>query len=245
VVSRARTRRGLALAACAVAALVVVAGTAAADPTDGALSVLAALVLAPVATLAAAGVARRAAGGWFPVAAAAVYVLAPLLATRFVLPSYRPTFDDRALPAAVGLQATGTFALGVLLAVAAVFVPRLAGAAAGVVLAVVALALWGGSLGDLRPALHETVWSVTLAEWLVVAGVVGILLRAPAIGAMVGGGLVAAIAWGAHRGYDGAGFWRSLAVAAPAVAVTLSSLGLLVPRLRPDRSRPARAPSGS
>ena len=53
----------------------------------------------------------------------------------------------------------------------------------------------------------------------------------------IGGWLLAAIVWAAHRGYADAVFWESIAVAVPAGALVLSSLGLLVPRLRPERAR--------
>ncbi len=147
------------------------------------------------------------------------------------------------MPAILGLQATGVFAVGIALAVAVAAAVRFslpAAAAAGVLAAVVSLALWGGSLGALRPGLHETAWSVALCEWVAAAGMLGALLRRPFPGAALSGWLVAAIAWGAHRGYPDEAFWRSLAVAGPAIGVVLSSLGLLVPRTLWAR-RPAAA----
>ena len=79
-------------------------------------------------------------------------------------------------------------------------------------------------------------------EWLLVAGILGVLLRAPLLGLAIGGWLLAVILWGAHRGYADAVFWQSLAAAVPAGALVLSSLALLVPRLRPAKRR-APAPS--
>ena len=46
------------------------------------------------------------------------------------------------------------------------------------------------------------------------------------------GWLALALGLAAQRGYDDAAFWQSLALAAPAIAVLLSSLWLLVPPLR-------------
>ena len=113
-------------------------------------------------------------------------------------------------------------------------------AAGGLLAFVVTAGLWQfGGLGHLPPAFHETVWSVSLVEWLLLAGILGGLLRAPLWSAAIGGWLLAALLWGAHRGYDGAVFWRSFGVAVPAAALVLSSLALLVPRLRPAGRRAA------
>src|SRR5439155_1591197 len=168
----------------------------------------------------------------------------PLLASRYMLGTYRGTFDANALPALVGLRHTATFAAGLALAAGAAFAPRRVAAAGGAVALMAAAATWQlDGVSALRPALHETIWSITLLEWLVVAGILGALLRSPLLGTAVGGWLLAAALWAAHRGYDGAVFWRSFAIAAPAAAVLLSSLALLVPRPWADRPR-AAAPSG-
>ena len=236
-------RQRVAVGALVAADLVVVALVAATQPTDGALSVVVALILAPVAVAATAALAARIGGDRFAVGAAAVYVVLPLLGNRYMLPTYRGTFDSRALPSLVGVQHTFVFALGFAVAVAFLLAPRALAAAGGVVAFVVTAAVWQfAGVGQLRPGLHETVWSIAFIEWLLLAGIVAALLRAPLLGLAVGGWLFAAVFWGAHRGYGDAVFWRSLAVALPAGAVVLSSLALLAPRLRAAGSR---APSPS
>ncbi len=237
------SRQRVAVAALAVAAIVVVALIAATQTTAGAASVVLALVLAPIAVVATAAIGGRIAGDRFGVAAGVVYVVLPLLANRFVLPTYRGTFDAHALAALVGLRHTYVFALGVAAAIVVALAPKVVAAAGGAVAFVVTAATWQfAGLGHLPSAFHETVWSVALLEWLALAGIVGALIRSPLLGTAVGGWLLAAVLWGAHRGYDGAVFWSSLAAAVPAAAVVLSSLALLVPRLRPARRR-APAPT--
>jgi hypothetical protein len=225
-----------ALAAVEVAVVVAVAATHA---TDGVASVAVAVVLAPVAVALTAIIAGRIAGERFAVAAAAVYVVLPYFGNRYMLGVYRGTFDERALPALVGLRESLVFAVGVVCAAAVAFAPRALAAAGGMLAFVIAAAAWLGETGALIPGLHETVWSITMLRWLVLAGILGVLLRSALLATAVGGWLLAAGFWAAHRGYDDAVFWRSLAVAAPAAAVLLSSLALLVPRLRPARSRSA------
>lgn len=231
-------RQRVAIGALVAAAIVVVALVAATQATDGAVSVVVALVLAPVAVAATAVLGGKLGGDRFAVGAAAVYVVLPLLANRFMLPTYRGTFDARALPALVGVQHTVVFALGVAAAIACLLLPRAVAAAGGVLAFVVTAAVWQfAGLGQLEPGLHESVWSIALVEWVLLAGLLGALLRAPLVGLAVGGWLLAAILWGAHRGYTDAVFWRSLAVAVPAGALVLSSLALLAPRLRPAGRR--------
>ena len=77
-----------------------------------------------MAVAATARIGGRIAGARFAVAAAAVYVLLPLLANRFMLVDYRSTFDAHALPALVGVQHTWVFAAGVAAAVAVALLPR-------------------------------------------------------------------------------------------------------------------------
>jgi hypothetical protein len=243
VVSRVASDHRVAIGALSAAQLAVVGTVAAVHGTDGVVSLVAALLLAPLGVVATAAVARRIAGARFATAAAAVFVLLPATASRFMLGSYRSTYDGSAIPALVGVRHTEIFALGVLLAVVAAFVPRAVAAGGGVIAVIAAIGVWHlDGVGALRPALHETVWSISMLEWLLVAGILGALLRAPRLAVGIGGWLIAVILWSAHRGYDGGMFWASLATAAPAAAVLLSSLALLVPTLRPDR-RPARAPS--
>jgi hypothetical protein len=217
-------RQRVAVAACAAAALLVTAAVAWKEPNDGAAAVVVALVLAPLAVAATAALGARVAGDRFAIGAAAAYVVLPLIANRFMLSTYRTTFDTHALPALVGTQHTVLFAGGIAVAIATALGPKVVAAAGGVVAFVLAASVWQlAGVGRLAPGFHETVWSVSLLEWLLVAGILGILLRAPLLGLAVGGWLVAAVLYGAHRGYDDGAFWRSLAVAAPAVAIAFSS----------------------
>ena len=235
-------RQRLAIALLAVADVAVVAAVAAGHHAS-AVSLVVALVLAPVAVAATAVIAGRIGGERFAVGSAAVFVLLPLLGNRYMLATYRSTFDAHALPALVGLRHTAAFALGVGIAVVVALAPRVASAAGGVVGLIAAAAVWQfDGVGSLRPGLHETVWSITLLEWLVVASILGAALRAPLVATAVGGWLLAGLFWAAHAGYDGGAFWRSLAVANPAAAVLLSSLALLVPRLQPARKAAAAPP---
>jgi hypothetical protein len=236
-------RQRLTLAACAAVQVLVVAAVAATQPNAGAASVAVALVLAPAAVAGVGATATRLAGGRFPAAAAGAYVLLPLLGNRFLLAPYRGAFDRDALPALVGLQATWWFALGVALVVAASILPERVAAAAGLALLVAALLAWSpGALGDVKPMLHETAWSVAFAEWIVVASVAAAVLRRPYAGAAVACIALSAILRAAHQPYDDAGFWRALAPLAPAGGILLASLALLLPRRSPE-SRPA--PVGS
>jgi hypothetical protein len=237
------TRQRVALGALAAVEVALVVAIAATHRTSGVPSIAAALVLAPLAVAVTAAIADRIAGERFAVGSAAVFVILPLLANRYMLGTFRGTFDAGALPALVGLRHAGVFALGIAIAAAVALAPRLAAAAGGAVAFVVAAVVWQfDGVSALRPGLHETVWSITMLEWLVVAGILGVLLRSPLLATAVGGWFLAGALWAAQRGYDGALFWRSLAVTAPAAAVLLSSLALLVPRRRPERS-PAQAPS--
>jgi hypothetical protein len=239
VVPRVLARQRVALGALALADAIAVAAVAAMHRPSAA-GLVVALLLTPVAVGATATIAARIGGDRFAVGSVAVLVLLPLLGNRFMLSTYRNTFDSRALPSLVGLRHTGVFALGVAIAVIVALAPRLAAAAGGATAVVVAAAVWQfDGVGAVSPGLHETVWSITLLEWLVVAGILAVALRAPLEAAAVGGWLLAGLLWAAHTGYDGAVFWRSLAVTAPAAAVLLSSLALLVPRLRPAQGAAA------
>lgn len=235
MVPRELARPGL-IAVAALAPLVT-AAIAIRYGTDGPPSTIAALVLAPAAVVATWLLAERLGGARFADAAAAVYVLLPALAFLVLLGGYRSTFADRALPDLVGLRATPWFALGLLLA--AVVWARWSGpllAIAGVAL----LASSWSDLGAVRVGLHETAWSIAMLEWLALAGIVGAARRSWWHALGLGGWLGCAVALAARQGYEDAAFWQSLAVATPAVAVLLSSLWLLVPRLRPA-AHPQRA----
>jgi hypothetical protein len=220
-----------------VTEVAVVAAVGSSYGTDGPLATLAALVLAPVAVVATFRAGRLLAGDAFGFAAAAVYVALPALGTVYMLASYRSTFAHQAIPDLVGLRATPFFAAGIGLALC-VAAPRAAFATLGLVLAAGALIRYGtGAFGDLRNGLHETAWSITMLEWFVLAGVFGAARRSPLISIGLAGWLTAAVLHAADRGYDGAAFWQSLAPAAPAIALLLTSLVLLVPRLRPAAAR--------
>lgn len=224
-----RARPRLTLVTLAALEVVVVATIGFAYGTDGPLSTVAALVLAPVAVLLTWRLADRLAGPRFADLAALVYVGLPALATATMLGTYRSTFVNRALPDLVGLRGTGWFALGLAIGVAALF--RVAGpplAVTGVVLLIVS---WE-DLSGIRIGLHETAWSIAMLEWLALASVIGAALRSPTRAAGLGGWLALAVGLAARRGYDDAAFWQALALAAPAIAVLLSSLWLLVPPLR-------------
>jgi hypothetical protein len=227
VVSRNLSRQGVALAIVAIAELVVVAAIALAFGTDGTASTLGALALAPAAVLATAALGRRVAGD------------------RFMLGTYRSTFDHRALPDLVGLRSTPWFALGVLVAAALAVAPRRAAGVAGAVAAVVALIVWGtGDLASIRDGLHETAWSITLLEWFFVAGFIGAVRRNGWLAVGLAGWLLAVIIHAAHIGYNDAAFWQSLSAGAPAAALLLSSLVLLVPPLRRPRTAPSSGHAG-
>lgn len=234
-------RRLLWLGACTAAQLVVVAATAAAEPSSGTAAVVVAILLAPVAVAAVATTAARLADGRFAVAAAVVYVLLPFLGNRLVLGPYRNAFDRHALPALVGTQATWLLGVGVAAALLTAVLPELVAAAAAAAFLVAALIAWSPSdVGALQPFLHETAWSVAFPEWLVVATIAAAILRRPLLGGALGCFAVAVILRAAHHPLDDAGFWRSLAPLAPLGGVLVSSLWLLVPRLRPARAgRPA------
>ena len=71
---------------------------------------------------------------------------------------------------------------------------------------------------------------------------VGAARRAPLAAVALGGWLVFFALRAADRGYDGGAFWAGLAPALPAAAILVSSLTLLVPRLRPA-PEPQQAPT--
>jgi hypothetical protein len=237
VVSLERARPGLTDAALGAAELLVVAAIALAYGTDGPLATTAALLLAPVAVIVTKRLGERVGGKGFGLAAAIVYILLPAFGTIYALGSYRHTFTHEAVPDLVGLRATPWFALGIALAVVASFRYT---APLFVVAAIVSLAMGTGDLAGIRNGLHETAWSISLIAWLGIAGVIGSARRSILIACSLGGWLVVAVLHAARQGYDGAAFWQSLSLAAPAIAVTLTSLVLLVPPLRPALSR-ARA----
>jgi hypothetical protein len=214
--------------------VLVVAFVAAAYGSDGTLNTVVALLLAPVAVALTRRLGGRLAGARFGVAAAIVYIFLPLLGRIYALSTYRHTFMHQAVPNLVGLRGTPWFALGLALTVLALF---RAASLLFVVGAIVSLIMGTSDLAGVRAGLHETAWSVTLLAWLGIAGVIGAARKSIAIAATLSGWLVLAILHAARQGYADAAFWQSLSVATPAIAVTLTSLGLLVPPLRPGLGR--------
>ena len=210
---------------------------------SGAVALVLAVVLGPLAVLGTARIAVRIAGDRFAVGAAWTFVLLPLVASAFFTSGYEHTWLHVVLPQLVGTRTTSWYAVGAALALVAAHAPARAAALAGVVAVVTALFVYDpGALSGVRLGIHETGWSVSFAEWLPIAGVIGTARRAPLLAAALGGWLVFFALRGAERGYDGGAFWASLAPALPAAALLVSSLALLVPRLRPA-SGPQEAPS--
>lgn len=234
MVSLERARPGLTDAALGAVEVVVVAAVAAAYGSDGTLNTVAALLLAPVAVTLTRRLGGRLGGARFGVAAAVVYIALPFLGRLYLLATYRHTFMHEAVPNLVGLRGTPWFALGLVLAALAVF--RVA-SLLFVVGAIVSLLMGTSDLAGVRAGLHETAWSVTMLAWLGIAGVIGAWRKSIAVAASLAGWLVLAILHAARQGYADAAFWQSLSVATPAIAVTLTSLGLLVPPLRPALGR--------
>lgn len=223
--------------AIAAAAALAVALLAATRPTDGALSVAAALVLAPVAAVAAIAVGEGIAGPRFGVASGIVYVLLPFAARFLFYGPFTQVYRDTIAPALVGLQSTGWFALGVLVSVVIAVAPQRVTAVAGIAVFVVGLVLWANTdWTDVYGNFHETTWSPTLLTLLPFACVLAVGLRSPTLAASLGGWIGFLILRGVHQSYADGGFWLSLAAATPVAAVLLSSLGLLVPPLRGVRA---------
>jgi hypothetical protein len=238
------TPRGTVAAMLGAEAVVVI--VAVSTHRTGVLHLVAALVIAPCACAGTGAAGRRLGGRRFGLATSIVYVLLPLFGIAYSLSAYRHTFVHGALPQLVGLEAPAQLALGAALAVAVATLPRSILGAAGAIAAAVALATWGiHPLTDVRNGLHETGWSIALLEWAFVAGTIGAATRSVGRAIALAGWLLFVVLHAAHGGYGAhAEFWRSLAPATPAIAVLLSSLALLVPRLRPApiRARPLDAP---
>ena len=220
----------------AAASLVVTAAVAAGTGHHAALPTIAALALAPAGAIATAYAARRVAGNRFAGAAALVYAFLPVIGLAYCLSTYRHSFLHEAVPGLVGLRRPGLLAVGVAAVAAIAVTPRVLVAPTGAVAAAVALAVWGvHPLTDVRNGLHETAWSIALAEWAAVAGVLGVARRAPLLAAGAGGWLVFSVLRAASHGYDDAAFWRQLGPGVPVIALCLTSVALLVPSLRPAR----------
>jgi hypothetical protein len=230
------------LAGAAVAATAVLAAT---RSTGGALSVVLSLALAPVAVWSVMAIGERLAGTRFAASAAVVYVVVPFAARFLFYGPFVEIYRREIAPALVGVRSTGLFALGVGFALVVALPPLRATAVAGIVAFVVGLVLWVDTdWTRLYDNFHETTWSPTLLSLLPFACVLAVGLRSPALAAALGGWIGFFILRGANESYADGGFWLSLAAAMPAAAVLLSSLGLLVPRLRPARA-PAPPPAST
>lgn len=232
MVSRELARPGLALLALAALEVAVVAKTAVARH-EGAAAVVLALALAPVAVGVTAALAARVGGRRLALGAAVVYVALPLLGRLYLYGPFVSVYDHKVVPALIGLEHTGWFALGVGVAVLVAVAPERVSALVGVVAAVAAVVTWAdGPWRNLWGNFHETTWSPTLLTFLPIAVLVGAARRSPRLAAALGGWLAVVVLRGLDRDYGTGGFWLSLAGAAPAIAVLLSSLVYLVPRLR-------------
>jgi hypothetical protein len=232
VVSRKLSRPRLVLLAVAAVELAVVASIGR-ERHEAALSILAALALAPIAVGATSQLAWRLGGQRLEVGAAIVYAILPWLGHLYFYGPFLAVYDTKVVPALVGLEHTGWFALGVGIAAVLTLAPERLSAAAGVLAAAVALVAWGdGPWGRLWGNFHETTWSQTLLAFLPLAALVGAARKSPWLAAGLGGWLAFAVLRGLDRDYGTGGFWLSVAGAAPAIAVLLSSLAYLVPRLR-------------
>jgi hypothetical protein len=228
-VSAARLTGG---AAAAQALLALVVGVHYGN--SGAVSIVLALVLGPLAVLGTARIGIRIAGDAFAVGAAWTFVLLPLVAVAFFGSGYRHTWLHVVLPQLFGTRTTSWYAVGTALALVVAHIPMRVAALGGGIAVVTALFVYDpGALGGVRSGIHETGWSVSFAEWLPVAGVIGVARRAPLLAVALGGWFVFFALRGADHGYGGGVFWASLAPALPAAALLVSALGLLVPRLRP------------
>jgi hypothetical protein len=193
-----------------------------------------AIVLGQITVVGIAFSGRRLSGPRFGAVAATVYAALPLLGTAYTLTTYRHTFVHEALPALVGLRHPLVFAVGAATALVFAFVPRPLLAVAGACAGVAGLAIWGvGPLSDIRNGLHETAWSITFAEWALLAGILGVARRSGLFAVGLGGWIAFVLLRAAAQGYADAAFWKGLAPAMPALALLLSALWFLVPRLRP------------
>jgi hypothetical protein len=200
-------------------------------------AVAAGIVLGQATVVGVAFSGRRLASLGFGAAAAAVYALLPLLGIAYSLATYRHTFVHAALPVLVGLRHPAWFAIGAATTLVFAFLPRQLLALAGLAAVVAGLVAWGTApLTDLRAGLHETAWSITFGEWALLAGLIGAARRSALMAVGLGGWVVFVVLRAAAQGYADAAFWKALAPATPAVALLLTALWFLVPRLRPTPS---------
>jgi hypothetical protein len=231
-----------ALPVIAAADVAVAAVVASAEPTGGAFAVAVALVLAPVAVWAVAGIAEKIAGPQFGLVAAGLYAVLPPFGRALFYGPLHAGYFSHILPALVGTQAPAWFALGVGVAVVVRLAPQRAAGVVALVAAVAAAVLWiDTDWTTLYDNLHESTWSPTLVSALPFACALGAWLRSPWAAAALGGWLGFLVLRGVHQPYAAGAFWTGLAAAMPAIAVLIASLGLLVPRSRPEPAPAADA----
>lgn len=231
MIARPKLPPPILLAAIVVLALAEVLAVRSHSNVGGGRSLGAALVLAPLTALAVAAIGARI-GRRTALGAAGVYVLLPFAGRHYFYGAFLKVYDDRVMPALVGLIHTGWFALGTAVALAVVFFPeRVTGIVAIVAAAIAAVAWIDVSWTQLYGEFHETAWSPTLLCYLPFAGVVGLATRRPWLAASIGSWFAVLLLRGVHRPYYTGGLWLSLAAAVPAMAVLLTALALLVPPL--------------
>jgi hypothetical protein len=219
---------------------VLAAAVAARYGTGGALSLIGGLVLGPVAVVATSRAAARYAGQAYGVAAGWAFVALPVVAVLFFTPAFRTTYTHHALPALVGVDATGWYAVGTLAAIVAALAPVTVLGALGVAGLIAGPVAYGfGDLSQVRVGIHETGWSVALAEWLPVAGAIGVARRNVMTAVGVAGWFVFFVLRASEQDYNSGAFWAGLAPALPAAALLVTSIGLLAPPLRRPRPQPA------
>ena len=220
----------------ALSELAVVAVAHHSDVSFGA-SYVGALALAPFASMAVALITRRV-GPRTAIAAGVVYAALPFAGRLYFYGAFLKVYDREVMPSLVGLEHTGWFAVGVVVAVAVGLAPeRASGIASLVTVAVAAVAWIDVSWSRLYGDFHETTWSPTLLCYLPLAGVIGLATRRPWLAAAIGGWFGVLLLRGVHKPYYEGGLWLSLAAATPAIAVLLTSLALLVPPLPSLRRR--------
>jgi hypothetical protein len=230
-----------------------------ADSVDlGAASLLAVVVLGPIALVCAfwiaAGVGGVALGAWTLL----VWVALPWLAPAFTLASYDATLRDQVLPLVLGLTGEAGYAGGVAFLVAVALLQQWGRPGILLSLLLVAVAgailLWSApdlSLDALQRNLalvREYFWSQRLVLWVPFAGVIAVGRRSWPLAIQLGGWLAMWVVFrmsGTNASPDGGELFRALLPALPAYVLLVASLPMLVPtlasRLGP-LARPIQAP---
>lgn len=226
-----------ALAAIVVLALAEVIAVRAHSHAAGTKQLVAALALAPVASLATTAIGAKI-GSRTALGAAVVYLILPFAGRLYFYGPFLKVYDHDLMPALVGLRHTGWFALGTAIAVAVVVLPERVAGLAGIVAGTVAAVAWVNvTWSVVYGEFHETTWSPTLLCFLPFAGMIGLATRRPWLAASIGGWFAVLLLRGVHKSYSTGGLWFSLAAAVPAMVLLLSALALLVPPL-PALRRP-------